>query len=247
MKKSGIAPPDFQKVSVMIKSQLSLLALDWHGVLGSRFDSTQSRPSHWPMALDFETHLAQLQAKQENDEITAETMEKDQQLQYLNPQQHAPFRTSFNHACVYLLLAEAAAQEDTQTAWAYLTQAAYITGSAVAGRNCYIGVDAEIYDNEKQRERSAKANKNIREHELVIKLLKENIPSLGFSGITQAYHMIKSHLREAIHSDGTLDFGKDMERTVKRWLKPNPNKTKQNPIFEEYSRLQASRHDYYQQ
>lgn len=247
MKQYVIAPPEFPKICAMIKGQLSLTAADWYGALGSRFDSTKTRPSNWPVTLDFENHLAQIQAKLKNGGITAETMEKDQQLQHLNPQQHAPFRTSFNHACVYLLLAEAAAQEDTQTAWAYLTQAAYITGSTVAGRNCYIGVDAEIYDNEKQRERSAKANKNIREYELIIKLLNKNIPPLGFSGITQAYNMIKSHLKEAIESDGSLKFGANMERTVKRWLKHNPQKNKQNPVREEYMKLQASHDNYYEQ
>ncbi|MGE6323325.1 hypothetical protein ACQKEF_24215 [Pseudomonas oryzihabitans] len=247
MKKLGIAPPDFHKVSVMIRSQLSLLALDWHRALGSRFDSTQIRPSHWPVALDFETHLAQLQAKLEKNEITAETMERDQQSQYLAPQQHAPYRTSFNHACVYFLLAEAAAREDIETAWAYLTQAAYITGSAIAGRNSYIGVDAETYDSEQQRKRSAKANRKIREYELVIKLLQENIPLKGFSDTTQAFNMIKSHLGEAIKFDSDLKFGADWERSVKRWLKCTPNGAKQNPVREEYLRLQASRHDHYVQ
>lgn len=209
-----------QKIEQSIHEARNVLAILLHRIF-SRFS--------------IEEHLNKVWADILDGKINSRTMADDLQG-IINPQKNPPYKINFSHACVYAALAIDSQERNRELeSWAFIAQAKYHAGLAVAGIGAYLGVDSEAVLSDRARKGGIAKEEGYDFDKREIISILSSPPVDGWCSEKEALEVVKELLSKRIKENRRIkgvqrfkldpDDYNDFERKLKRWI--NIDKTKQ--------------------
>lgn len=170
------------------------------------------------------------------------------------PDRSPPYRVHFSHACIYTGLAMDSKENDRELdSWAFIAQARYHAGLAMAGISTYLGVDPEaVLADRAKKGGEAKAASYKLDQDEVMRILSSP-PVDGWCSEEQAIGIVKELLskkiKENLRAKDAQRFKldpedpKDFERKIRGWIKLDKARQREGKrqrlvrlVYERYSR-----------